>query len=203
MNEAHVSLTGFVATEPRTRTVSEGVQNLSMRVAWTPRWLDRATGEWTDGGTSYATVTCWRKLADNAAVCLRKGDPVVVKGRLSVRSYVDKQGVQRVTVDVDATSVGHDLSRGVAMFRRTRPATGRTAAEAAEAESAGAGLGGPDGAGLGGLDGAGLGGLDGAGAGLELTAGDPSGVGEDGPADGDVFNEAAIDALAEEAAVAV
>jgi single-strand DNA-binding protein len=140
MNEAHISLTGYVASEPRIKTIREGVQNLSMRVAWTPRWLDRATGEWTDGSTSYVSVTCWRKLADNVAVCLRKGDPVVVKGRLSVRSYDDKQGVPRTSVDVDATSIGHDLCRGVALFQRTRPATGKTAAEyAAELVAEGTG----------------------------------------------------------------
>ncbi len=140
MNEAHISLTGYVANEPRIKTIREGVQNLSMRVAWTPRWLDRATGEWTDGSTSFVTVTCWRKLADNVAVCLRKGDPVVIKGRLSVRSYEDKQGVPRTSVDVDATSIGHDLCRGVAQFQRTRPPTGKTAAEyAAEVAAGGSG----------------------------------------------------------------
>jgi single-strand DNA-binding protein len=140
MNEAHISLTGYVANEPRIKTIREGVQNLSMRVAWTPRWIDRATGEWTDGSTSFVTVTCWRKLADNVAVCLRKGDPVVIKGRLSVRSYEDKQGVPRTSVDVDATSIGHDLCRGVAQFQRTRPPTGKTAAEyAAEVAAGGSG----------------------------------------------------------------
>jgi single-strand DNA-binding protein len=137
MNEAHISLTGYVASEPKIKTIRDGLQNLSMRVAWTPRWLDRATGEWADGNTSYVTVTCWRKLADNAAVCLRKGDPVVVKGRLSVRSYDDKQGVPRTQVDVDASSIGHDLCRGVALFQRTRPATGKTAAEYAADLAAG------------------------------------------------------------------
>ena len=57
-----------------------------------PRRQDRATGEWVDTNTSYATVVCWRKLATNAAECLRKGDPVMVRGRLSVREYDDKEG---------------------------------------------------------------------------------------------------------------
>ena len=73
------------------------------------------------------TVICWRKLADNVALCIRKGDPVVVKGRLSVRPY-EKDGVPRIVVEVDATSVGHDLSRGAAHFQRTKRAPGETAA---------------------------------------------------------------------------
>jgi single-strand DNA-binding protein len=128
-NEAQVSLTGYVATQPRFRTTARGTSMVWMRVAWTPRRLDRETGEWADGNTSYVTVLCWRKLADNVAMCIRKGDPVVVKGRLSVRTYDGKDGVERTAVEVDAGSVGHDLSRGVANFQRTRRAPGETAAD--------------------------------------------------------------------------
>jgi single-strand DNA-binding protein len=138
LNEAQLSLTGYVATQPVVRTVKSGATNLSMRVAWTPRRQDRVTGEWADGNTSYVTVICWRRLATNGAVCLRKGDPVVVKGRLSIRNYEDKQGVRRIAVEVEASSVGHDLSRGVAQFQRVRPQTGLTATEfaASNGESA-------------------------------------------------------------------
>jgi single-strand DNA-binding protein len=129
LNEAQISLTGYVATQPVTRIVKSGATNLSMRVAWTPRRQDRVTGEWVDGNTSYVTVICWRKLATNAGLCVRKGDPVIVKGRLSIRPYEDKQGVQRTAVEVEANSVGHDLSRGVALFQRVRPQTGLTASE--------------------------------------------------------------------------
>ncbi len=138
LNEAQISLTGYVATQPVVRMVKSGATNLSMRVAWTPRRQDRVTGEWTDGNTSYVTVICWRRLATNGAVCLRKGDPVVVKGRLSIRTYEDKEGVRKVAVEVEASSVGHDLSRGVAQFQRVRPQTGRTAAEFAAANGEGA-----------------------------------------------------------------
>lgn len=129
LNEAQVCLTGYVATQPVTRTVKSGATNVSMRVAWTPRKQDRVSGEWVDGNTSYVTVICWRKLATNAAICVRKGDPVIVKGRLSIRPYEDKQGAQRLAVEVEANSVGHDLSRGVAQFQRVRPQTGLTASE--------------------------------------------------------------------------
>lgn len=129
MNEAQISLSGYVATQPTWRETSTGKPNLSMRVAWTPRRLDRVTGEWTDGNTSFVTVTCWRKVAENAAASLRTGDPVLVQGRLTVRDYNDRQGLRRTAVDVDANTIGHDLTWGVATFRRIRPASGKTAAE--------------------------------------------------------------------------
>jgi single-strand DNA-binding protein len=192
-NEALVSLTGYVATQPRWRETSSGTPNITMRVAWTPRRIDRSTGEWVDGNTSYVTVVCWRKLADNVATCLRKGDPVVVNGRLSVRPYEDRAGVPRTAVEVDANSVGHDLSRGVAQFQRTRPPTGKTADEyAAELAAGGAG----DTGTMSALGETGLGetgqGQPGPGeAGLgEATASDPSGS--------EMFDESAIATLARE-----
>src|SRR5581483_8949006 len=132
-NEALVTVTGYVATEPSYRTLGDGVPVLSMRVGWTRRRRDSATGEWSDGNTSFVTVTCWRKLAENLSKCLRKGDPVVLRGRLDVRTYVTKEGERRIAVDVDAASLGHDLNRGVANFQRTLPSAGRTAEEAAAA----------------------------------------------------------------------
>jgi single-strand DNA-binding protein len=139
INEAQLSLTGYVATQPRFRHTNSGAPVASMRVAWTPRRLDRETGEWSDGQTSYVTVLCWRKLADNVALCIRKGDPVVVKGRLSIRPY-EKDGVPRLAVEVDAGSVGHDLSRGAAHFQRTKRAPGETAADQMAAGFAAGGL---------------------------------------------------------------
>ncbi len=137
LNEAQISLSGYVATQPVTKSTKTGVTNVSMRVAWTERRRDRATGEWADGNTSYVTVICWRGLGANVGVCVRKGDPIVVKGKLSVRNYDDRHGVPRTAVEVEASSVGHDLSRGVASFRRVRPPTGMTATEYAASQAAG------------------------------------------------------------------
>lgn len=135
LNEAQISLTGYVATQPLVRTVKTGVTTVSMRVAWTPRRRDRVTGEWADGNTSYVTVNCWRKLASNVAICVRKGDPVAIQGRVTVRPYIDRDNRPRIAVEIEAGSVGHDLNHGVSEFRRIRPKTGMTAAEFAAAQN--------------------------------------------------------------------
>jgi single-strand DNA-binding protein len=127
INEAQVFLAGYVAREPRFRITTRGIPSVSLRVACTPRWVDRETGEWTDGETSFVTVLCWRTLADNVAKCLHKGEPVLVKGRLHVRPY-EKDGVSRLAVEIEATSVGHDLARGVASFQRPRRPVAENAA---------------------------------------------------------------------------
>jgi single-strand DNA-binding protein len=92
-------------------------------VAWTSRFRDRETGEWRDGNTSFANVNCWRKLANNVVSSLRKGQAIVVMGRLQVREFDDREGRRRIAVDIEADAIGHDLYRGIAHFQRTfRPA---------------------------------------------------------------------------------
>jgi single-strand DNA-binding protein len=100
-----------------------------MRVGMTTRRIDKDTGEWQDGNTSYVTVTCWRTLANNVASCLRKGEPVVVRGKFKTSSYEDRAGRPRSEIEIEAETVGHDLGRGVAHFQRTRRLSGETAAD--------------------------------------------------------------------------
>jgi single-strand DNA-binding protein len=51
---------------------------------------------------------------------VHKGEPVLITGRLQIRRFEDAEGAQRTAVEVEASSVGHDLTRGVAQFSRTR-----------------------------------------------------------------------------------
>jgi single-strand DNA-binding protein len=154
VNQASFSVSGYVATTPSRVPNKSGEQMLSMRIGWTPRRFDRVAEKWKDEPSSFATVVCFRKLAENAATCLRKGDPVVVKGTLRIREYEDQAKVRRTTVDIIADSIGHDLGHGVSSFIKSRPQTNLTAAEQeaaleAAGQSAGddpdAALAGPDG----------------------------------------------------------
>jgi single-strand DNA-binding protein len=121
VNEAIFSVAGFVATKPYFSATKTGLPTLTMRLAWTPRRIDRATGEWTDEPTCFVSVRCFGKTAENCRFSLDKGDPVVVTGTLKMHDYQAKDGTQRTNVDITAASIGHDLSRGVTAFRRLRP----------------------------------------------------------------------------------
>ena len=128
-NGATVTLAGYVATQPYYRiTEVDKTPIVSMRVAWTSRFRDRVTGEWRDGNTSFANVKCWRLLANNAASSFRKGDAIVVAGRLSVREYEGRDGSRRIAVDIEAESIGHDVNRGISLLQRT-PRPSRDSAE--------------------------------------------------------------------------
>ncbi|HUB39329.1 MAG TPA: single-stranded DNA-binding protein [Streptosporangiaceae bacterium] len=129
VNEATISVSGYVATQPKGGWTRDGTRTVFMRLGWTPRRIDKATGEWRDQPSSFVSVICYRKVAENAALCLRRGDPVVVKGNLRVREYGDEDGPKRTAVEVIADTIGHDLSRGTTVFKRSTEQLEKTAAE--------------------------------------------------------------------------
>lgn len=134
INEAYFSVTGYVATDPKVGYTRDGTRTLSMRVGWTPRRLDRATGDWMDQPSSFISVQCFRKVAENGAFSLRRGDPIVLKGTLRVREYSDQAGAKRISVDVVADTIGHDMSRGISNYARVSASQHQTAAEREAAE---------------------------------------------------------------------
>ena len=119
MNESMVTFQGWLGADVKTRSAA-GAQVASFRVASTPRRYHRSTQEWSDGPTQWFTVNAWRSLGDHCAASLRRGDPVVVHGRLTQSTWVNSDGVEVTSLEVDATFVGHDLNRGRTTFTRER-----------------------------------------------------------------------------------
>lgn len=117
---AYVTLIGYVAQEPSIRTTRTGKVVTELRVGITPRFRDRATGEWHDARPSYFSVTCWERLAHHVRASMHKGDPVLVRGRFRTETYEDKDGHPKTETRITADTVGHDLSRGIATYIRQR-----------------------------------------------------------------------------------
>ncbi len=117
MNESMVTFQGWLGADVRTRTAA-GSLVASFRVASTPRRYHRGTQEWSDGPTQWYTVNAWRTLGEHCAASLRRGDPVIVHGRLNQTTWVNSDGVEVTSLEVDATFVGHDLNRGTTSFAR-------------------------------------------------------------------------------------
>jgi single-strand DNA-binding protein len=138
MNDSHVTLQGYLGGEVRLHETGE-TPVANFRVGSTPSWVDRRTGQWVDGTTVWYSVSAWRGLARNCADSLRRGDPVVVHGRLTTRTYVNNNGVEVSDLEVTATFVGHDLNRGRSTFtkvQRQQSTTQPGAAEEAATETA-------------------------------------------------------------------
>lgn len=118
MSEDRVSVTGVVASTPKHIVTAEGLHITSFRLASNSRRYDRASQSWVDADTNWFTVTAFRQLANNISTSVGKGERVAVQGKLRVRTWTngEKSGVQ---VEIEADSVGHDLTWGTSLFTRT------------------------------------------------------------------------------------
>jgi len=117
MNDLTMTVTGWVATEPRHVVGPTGTRLTSFRLASTSRYFDRDKGVWADGNTEWFTVRTFRSAAITVMNSIEKGQPVVVQGRLRTHQW-DADAGPRTDLVIDAMSVGHDLTKGVATFTR-------------------------------------------------------------------------------------
>ncbi len=123
MNDITITVLGNLVNEVEMRFTPSGEAVASFRVASTTRRFDRVGERWIDGDTHYFTVSCWRNLAHNVATSLMKGMPVIVTGRLRSREHEKTVGDQTMImryVDIEAVSVGHDLTKGTSSFHRVK-----------------------------------------------------------------------------------
>jgi single-strand DNA-binding protein len=117
VNDIQVSLRGNVATEPKQLHFDDGNSLTSFRLASNARWFDRDRREWIDRGTTYVSVNCRRAMGLNAIASVRKGQPVVVTGRLQEKSW-SSNGQSGRSLTIEAETLGHDLSFGTTEFTR-------------------------------------------------------------------------------------
>jgi len=121
MFDTYVTLVGNALSAPEARkTRSSNTTVVNFRIASTSRRYDKASGAWVDGDSLRVKVACWRRLGENVLTSVYQGDPLIVTGRMYSRDYTTEQGEKRIAYELDAVAVGHDLSRGVGRFSRTR-----------------------------------------------------------------------------------
>src|SRR5262245_41471670 len=106
-----ITVTGVVGSDPHVHTTTQGLAIASFRLASTRRYFDRGKGTWEDGDTNWYTVSGFRQLAHNISASMRKGERVLVQGRLRLRAWEsgDRSGT---TVEIEADAIGHDLAWG-------------------------------------------------------------------------------------------
>jgi single-strand DNA-binding protein len=134
--ETNIVVIGNVLTGPEWRRIdSSGALMAHFRVASTARRFERGSSRWVDGNNLRLRVTAWRKLAEGVASSVTVGDPVIVYGRLYTRDWKDDNGNHRVSFEMEATSIGHDLGKGRAKFFRSRNGGPTSEIEDADGES--------------------------------------------------------------------
>ena len=128
MQDVTVTVVGNVVDDVRLIQTRTGHSRATFRLAHNRQRYDKASNGFIDAETLYLSVVCWRGLADHVASSIVKGMPVVVTGRLRIvesdRECPECRDHSHRTryVEIDAASVGPDLSRGTARFERTKSA---------------------------------------------------------------------------------
>lgn len=139
-NAIVTTVVGWAATAPREIHAGR-VPYTSFRLASTPRHFDRAQGVWVEGRTEWLTVKVFRDTALNVAASVQKGHPVVVTGRLRTEEWQGENGPRSALV-LEASALGHDLTRGRATFVKTTHVPAEREVDAAAGTPEGA-VGGP------------------------------------------------------------
>ncbi|GAA0619254.1 single-stranded DNA-binding protein [Sporichthya brevicatena] len=139
-SQTWVTVCGVVAADdPSQRSDTAPVK---FRLASTSSWKGD-DGIWRDGVTNYFDVVCWDKLGRHVLECVRRGDPVIVQGKLEIRDWETDRARGR-TVQINAQHVGFDLKIRKAYLQQppVRPAwaeereeTPVTALEGAQTQS--------------------------------------------------------------------
>jgi single-strand DNA-binding protein len=103
----HTTVAGNLTHDPRLRYLSTGQAMTGFGVAVNRRWHNRQTQQWEES-TSFFDVAAWGTLAENVAQSLKKGDRVVVAGRLDQRSW-ETEGERHSKVEIVAEEIAVSL----------------------------------------------------------------------------------------------
>jgi len=98
MSYAKVTLIGNLGRDPEVRFTPDGRALANTSIAVTRK---TKAGEETD----WYRVTFGGKLGEIAGEYLKRGRQVYVEGRLKLNKYNDREGVERHSLDVDATEL--------------------------------------------------------------------------------------------------
>lgn len=121
-----ITVVGNLVADPELKFTGSGAAVAKLRIAASERKKDDQ-GNWVDGDTTFINVTAWRQLAENAADSVRKGDEVIVTGRLRSRTVENADGTKQTYFDVDADTLGASLRRAAATLTRVSRSSGTQA----------------------------------------------------------------------------
>lgn len=93
-----VRLTGFLGSAPEMKELSKTKKIGKMSIA-THHTTKNEKGEKMEE-TQWHNLILWDKQAEIAVQYLQKGSEVAIEGKLSNRTYTDKQGVKRYVTEI-------------------------------------------------------------------------------------------------------
>jgi single-strand DNA-binding protein len=98
-----IMLIGNLGKDPDFNITPDGTPVAKFSLA-VNRYAKSSSGERKEE-TEWFNIVAWRQLAEICEKYLHKGSKVYIEGRITQRKYTDKEGVQRIAVDVIASEM--------------------------------------------------------------------------------------------------
>jgi len=100
-----VMLLGNLGQDPDVRTFPSGEGTVcNFSIATSRSWKDKSSGEKKEQ-TDWHRIVMFGKLAEIAGEYLKKGNSILVEGRIQTRKWQTKEGEDRYTTEIVATEM--------------------------------------------------------------------------------------------------
>lgn len=106
-----VILIGNIGADPDMRYSANGTAMVTVNIATSSSWKDKATGEMQEK-TEWHRVVFFNRLAEIVGEYLKKGSKVYIEGSLRTRKWTDKNDIERYTTEILANEMQMLDSRG-------------------------------------------------------------------------------------------
>ncbi len=127
--ETVITVVGNLTADPELRYTQNGLPVVNFTIASTPRTFDRQANEWKDADALFLRASCWREFAEHVAGSLQKGSRVIATGRLRQRSYQDREGQPRTSIELEVDEIGPSLRYATAQVTRAASNNGQGGAQ--------------------------------------------------------------------------
>lgn len=103
-NINRVTIAGHLGKDPEVRYTASGTACANLSVATSEKWKDKSTGEKQER-TEWHRIVVWGQPAEYVGKYARKGNAVLVEGKIQTRKWQDRDGNDRYSTEIVASSV--------------------------------------------------------------------------------------------------
>ena len=98
----HVVIMGRMVRDPELRQLDNGTSVTSFSVAVERNYVDKTTNE---RQADFLNIVAWRQTADFVCKYFHQGDMIALEGSLQSRKYTDKDGNNRIAIEIVASNI--------------------------------------------------------------------------------------------------
>jgi len=106
---AITTIVGNLVRDPESKDFGPDKNVTNIRVACSDRIPD-GKGGWKDTDTAYYNVSAWRSLGKHMASSLKKGDRVIVTGKIKYHEFKKNDGTNGHAYEIEASDIGISLT---------------------------------------------------------------------------------------------